>query len=217
MRKLLPIAVSAGLGFAAAMLLQGLRTAEPKGATVEEMKRVQEQLDALRTRVARAERTPQRAASAQASALPADQPTTAAEPHDDEHRQFEREPEPVLNTAQYQQLLMTAIDEADVIDLSWQREVEHHFQSGIPALLPASSRLRSVRCQGWLCRIEVSHAAAKDYESFTMEFLDRLSGKAGTDQTYTGVASKSDRELVAVSFVAKRGFALPTPADAPSP
>jgi hypothetical protein len=203
--------VALAAGFAASGLLQATNAAEPPAPSAESVQRMHEQLDALQQRVARAERRRDPVTVAEPDEqLPTEEPVAAAPAEEPEnHEHAASVPQRALSALEYQQMLASALEHAEVVDAAWQREAEHHFQSGIAAVLPAGSLLRSARCRGWLCRFETSHSTARDHQAFTAEFLDRLTGQAGTDQTYSAVVSKSDHEVIAVAFVARRGFDLP--------
>jgi len=185
--------------------------ADGSAASRADLRRMQSELERLRSDLASAERriavleivTPEPGAASPATAASpaaADGPGEAAnadEGSSDEH----------------QRAAIAHAFDAEADDPSWNPDAE--IQGVVQASLPAGSTVRSLQCRSSLCRVETSHPD----QPAQAAYVSSLSiPRPGSTRPFKGVRfdaaerSADGRELRSVTYLVRRGHAFPNAA-----
>jgi|HubBroStandDraft_1064217.scaffolds.fasta_scaffold215705_1 hypothetical protein len=94
------------------------------------------------------------------------------------------------------------------------------MERALAAALPKGSVLRALDCTSFLCRIETEHAGRQGYEQFVRAAFLRPAEPHGilSRPTFSAPLSEEptqDGTLVAVTFLAQDGYALPSASSDP--
>lgn len=194
----------------------------------QQIKALEEKVDALAARLQSERELAARAESpraAEPSALPgtkdaavAERPLGAASEREKAERETAVAPPPANLTAQQ---MAAHFDEVFFTnpnrDPAWEKEAQTLAASKVRQALPQSSQLRSVECHLKMCRIETVHNDREAFKQFAQQMSRDASSRPWSGAgfaTLMGDGKSSDGRITMVMYLAREGEELPIPAQA---
>jgi hypothetical protein len=119
----------------------------------------------------------------------------------------ERREEPVTGVE-----IIAELDESfsdETVDAAWSRTASSQASDALTSHLTPGSRLTQLECRADLCRVETRHPTLDQYQEFAnASFMTADSGLWNGGFSSWVVEQTSD-EVVAISYIAKEGHAIP--------